>query len=105
LSLNFVGFFLSSLVVGPWSDSYGRRPILLGGAFLFVLGSLACVLATNLPWLLLGRFIQGLGVSAPSILACASTSWGLFGVAAILLLMVSLRQRAFHAPVEDTGVP
>lgn len=71
LSLNFAGFFLSSLVVGPLSDSCGRRPILLGGACLFVLGSLACVLATNLTWLLLGRFIQGLGVSAPSILAMA----------------------------------
>ena len=71
LSLNFAGYFLSSLVVGPLSDSFGRRPILLGGSMLFVAGSLVCVAAPNLPLLLAGRALQGLGVSAPTTLAMA----------------------------------
>ena len=69
LSLNFLGYFLSSLLVGPLADSFGRRPIILGGSLLFVAGSLLCVLAPNLPLLLAGRVIQGLGVSAPTALA------------------------------------
>ena len=69
LSLNFLGYFVSSLIVGPLADSVGRRPVLLGGSLLFVLGSLLCVLAPSLPMILLGRLIQGFGVSAPTTLA------------------------------------
>ena len=71
LSINFLGYFVSSLFVGPLADSYGRRPILLAGCALFIAGSLACYLAPNLPLLLAGRLLQGLGVSGPTILALA----------------------------------
>jgi MFS transporter, DHA1 family, multidrug resistance protein len=69
LSINFIGFFISSLFVGPLADSYGRRPVLLTGCLLFITGSLVCFLAPNLPILLAGRLLQGLGVSAPTTLA------------------------------------
>ena len=65
LSLNFLGFFITSLFCGPLADSYGRRPVLLVGTFTFVLGSLLCVFAPNMQVLLWGRLIQGIGVSAP----------------------------------------
>ena len=69
LSVNFLGFFVTSLFIGPLADSLGRRPIILAGAFIFVAGSLVCVLAPNLPVLLFGRLLQGIGVSAPAGLA------------------------------------
>jgi DHA1 family bicyclomycin/chloramphenicol resistance-like MFS transporter len=69
LSLNFLGYFLSSLMVGPLADSLGRRPVVLGGAALFILGSLLCVAAPDLATLFAGRVIQGVGVSAPTTLA------------------------------------
>jgi DHA1 family bicyclomycin/chloramphenicol resistance-like MFS transporter len=69
LSINFIGYFISSLVVGPLADSYGRRPVLLAGCGTFIIGSLLCLAAPNLGLLLAGRFLQGLGVSAPTILA------------------------------------
>jgi len=65
LSLNFLGFFFASLLCGPLADAYGRRPIILGGTILFAMGSLICVASQSIEVMLIGRFIQGLGVSAP----------------------------------------
>lgn len=65
LSLNFLGFFFASLLYGPLADAYGRRPIIIGGTVLFAMGSLICVASQNIETMLIGRFIQGLGVSAP----------------------------------------
>jgi len=65
LSLNFFGFFISSLFCGPLADSYGRRPVLVVGTAIFALGSALCVFAPSMFWLMLGRLVQGIGVSAP----------------------------------------
>ncbi len=71
LSLNFFGFFFASLLCGPLADAFGRRKIILGGSLIFVLGSFICLCAPNIGWMLFGRFIQGLGVSAPVSVAMA----------------------------------
>lgn len=71
LSLNFLGFFFSSLFCGPLADGFGRRPILIAGSILFALGSIVCVFAPNISFLMLGRFIQGIGVSAPVTICMA----------------------------------
>lgn len=71
LSLNFLGFFLSSLFCGPLADSFGRRPILVTGSIIFALGSIICVFAPSMVVLMLGRFIQGIGVSAPVTICMA----------------------------------
>ncbi len=68
LSLNLVAYCLASLVVGNLGDRYGRRPVLLLGLGLFLVGSLMCVIACNFSWLLVGRILQGLGAAAPSVL-------------------------------------
>jgi MFS transporter, DHA1 family, multidrug resistance protein len=65
LSLNFLGFFLASLLCGPLADAFGRRPVILGGSAIFVVGSFICLWATSIEIMLLGRLIQGIGVSAP----------------------------------------
>lgn len=65
LSLNFLGFFFASLLYGPLADSFGRRKIILGGTLLFVIGSAICVFAPSIWIMLIGRLVQGLGVSAP----------------------------------------
>lgn len=63
ISLNFLGFCFSSLFYGPLSDRFGRRPILLFGTILFLIGSLCCSLAPTIEMVLLSRFIQGLGAA------------------------------------------
>ncbi|MCZ8294167.1 MAG: multidrug effflux MFS transporter [Hylemonella sp.] len=52
------------LVYGPWSDRIGRKPLLLGGMALVLLGSVIAALAPNLAVLVLGRVLQGAGGAA-----------------------------------------
>jgi DHA1 family bicyclomycin/chloramphenicol resistance-like MFS transporter len=65
-------FALAQLVVGPLSDRIGRRPVVLGGLAVFVMGSAVCALADGLPLLLAGRTLQAIGVAAASVLARAA---------------------------------
>lgn len=69
LSTNFLGYCLSLFFVGGLADHYGRKPIILLGLVVFVIGSLFCVWSPFYPVLLLGRFLQGIGVAAPTILS------------------------------------
>jgi MFS transporter, DHA1 family, multidrug resistance protein len=68
----FLGIFaVGQLVVGPLSDRYGRRvPVLIGFAA-FLIGSVVCAVATELPFLLFGRVIQAAGACATSVLSRA----------------------------------
>jgi DHA1 family bicyclomycin/chloramphenicol resistance-like MFS transporter len=49
------------LIVGPLSDRFGRRPLILNGLCLFVVGTIWCALAADLSDLLIGRSIQASG--------------------------------------------
>lgn len=64
LSMNFLGLCLSSLLFGPASDAYGRKPILFIGLFIFMAGSLGCAWTESLDHMIYCRFIQGLGCGA-----------------------------------------
>lgn len=69
LSINFTAFCICSLFAGSLGDKYNRRHILLMGLGLFVLGSIVCVFAPTFTVLILGRLLQGIGISAPAILS------------------------------------
>lgn len=56
-----IAFATAILFVGPLSDRYGRRPVLLGGMAMFLVGTLVCALAPNLGALLFGRVLQAIG--------------------------------------------
>ena len=59
---------LGQLIFGPVSDRFGRRLTLLAGLGLYLLGSVLASFAPNLEFLVLARFIQGLGASAAMVL-------------------------------------
>src|SRR5690606_12142053 len=61
LSVYLAAVAVGQLVVGPLSDHYGRRPVLLAGLALFVLGSVLCAVAPDPLVLNLGRIVQGFG--------------------------------------------
>ena len=46
------------IIIGPLSDRFGRRPVLLGGFTIFVLATLGCVLAPSVEILLAFRMLQ-----------------------------------------------
>ena len=69
LSVNFAGYCLSLFFVGGLADYYGRKPIILVGLMTFILGSVLCLWAPSYSFLLVGRFLQGLGIAAPAILS------------------------------------
>ena len=50
-----------TLVVGKLGDIVGRRRVVMASLVIFLIGSLLCAAATNLPWLIAGRFVQGAG--------------------------------------------
>ncbi|WBV45264.1 MFS transporter [Pseudoroseomonas cervicalis] len=64
ISALLLGIGLGQLVVGPMSDRYGRRPVLLAGLVLYVLAGIGAVLAESGGALLLARLLQGFGASA-----------------------------------------
>lgn len=69
LGINLAANCISCLFVGTLGDRYGRRPIILYGLGLFILGSLFCVGAQAYWQLLFGRFLQGIGIAGPAVLA------------------------------------
>lgn len=71
MSSFFATFAIGQLFVGPISDRFGRRPIVLGGLITFISGSIICTLAPTLAVLIAGRVVQAIGVSAASVLSRA----------------------------------
>lgn len=71
LSLFLSGFAIGQLICGPFSDRFGRRPVLLAGLTVFSVAGIACAASTSLAMLVACRFIQGLGASVGPIIARA----------------------------------
>ena len=69
LSIFLVGFGLGQFVMGPLSDRFGRRPILLGGMAVYCIASLLAIAAPSFETLLLARALQGVCTSATRVIA------------------------------------
>ena len=69
LSTFIIGFGVGQFVMGPLSDRFGRRPVLLGGMTVYGIASLLAIAAPTFETLLLARALQGLGTSATRVIA------------------------------------
>ncbi len=69
ISAFILGTGVGQLFIGPYSDSHGRRPALVMGVALFVVGALWGAAATSLTSLLAARFVQGLGAAASRVVS------------------------------------
>ncbi|WP_186418886.1 multidrug effflux MFS transporter [Bosea sp. CS1GBMeth4] len=71
LTLFLVAVALTQLAVGPLSDRFGRRPCVIGGTALFMLGSVLGAMAENAGTLLFARVLEGAGAGTTFALARA----------------------------------
>lgn len=71
LTGTLAGLALGQLVVGPLSDSLGRRRPLMAGIVLHMVASLVCLVAPDLAVLAAARAVQGMGAAAAMVVAVA----------------------------------
>src|SRR6267154_1422130 len=69
LSTFLIGFGVGQFVMGPLSDRFGRRPVLLGGMTVYFVASVLAISAPSFVTLLLARALQGLGTYATRVIA------------------------------------
>lgn len=71
ISTLFLGISLGQLFYGPVSDSSGRKPPVYVGLFIFLVGTAMSLIAFSFEWMLIGRFLQGLGLASPRTVSLA----------------------------------
>lgn len=71
LSTYLIATAAAQLVLGPLSDRFGRRPVLLIGLAVYIAASVACFVAQSIDQLIIARFVQGAGGCAGIALARA----------------------------------
>ncbi len=71
LVLFFVFYSLGTLIWGPLSDKYGRKPVLLVGLASYVIASICCAFAANIYQLIAFRVLQAIAGSASPAIAVA----------------------------------
>ncbi|GAB6071193.1 MFS transporter [Thiomicrorhabdus hydrogeniphila] len=54
---------------GMLSDKYGRKPLIIFGMFIFMVGSIVCAMANSIEMMIIGRAIQGMGAVAAVLMA------------------------------------
>jgi len=71
LSLSMLAIALGTLTYGPLSDKFGRRPIMLIGLVVMLIGSVFCYFANTIELLIAARFVQAFGAAVGLVLARA----------------------------------
>lgn len=102
ITVFLAAFAIGQLAVGPISDRYGRYLPVLAGFVVFIVGSVWCGLATDLPNLLLGRVVQAFGACATSVLSRAIARDLFSGEAlarALALIMIAMAAAPGFSPL------
>lgn len=66
-----MGMGLGTFFVGPLSDAYGRKPVIIIGFAIYTVGALWAGSAADLEGVLMGRFLQGMAVAGPRVAGVA----------------------------------
>jgi len=71
ISILFLGLAIGQIIFGTLSDFIGRKPAVSIGILIFVLGCLISFFSNTLFIMLIGRLLQGIGLSGPRIISVA----------------------------------
>jgi len=107
LMVFFLAFGLCQIVYGPVSDAVGRKPPLYFGLALFTAGSIGCGLVGSIEWLILLRFVQGIGASAVMVIPRAiirDLHTGIEATRLMSLVMLVLSVSPILAPLVGSGL-
>lgn len=69
ITMIFLGLGFGQLLFGPLSDSFGRKPIVYIGFLVFIIASIICVNTKSFEVMVIGRVLQGVGLSSPRSIA------------------------------------
>ncbi|PEA54864.1 Bcr/CflA family drug resistance efflux transporter [Bacillus pseudomycoides] len=69
LSVYMVGYAISTLICGIFSDRYGNRTVITFGLLIYLLATMICLITSNIYVLILGRFFQSLGGGCGTVIA------------------------------------
>jgi DHA1 family bicyclomycin/chloramphenicol resistance-like MFS transporter len=107
LTAYFVAFGLAQLVYGPWADAAGRKPPLLFGLALFVLGSVGCAVAPDIATLTAMRALQAAGGAAVMVIPRAiirDLHTGPEATRLMALVMLVISVSPMLAPLAGSGL-
>lgn len=103
----FVAFGVCQIVYGPVSDMVGRKPPLYVGLGLFIAGSIGCAAASSIEWLILFRFLQGIGASSVMVIPRAivrDLHTGIEATRLMALIMLVLSVSPILAPLGGSAL-
>ena len=73
IGLAFGGYGLTQALLqipfGIWSDRIGRKPVIMAGLLLFIIGSLIAAFADNIYLMIVARLLQGAGAISSAVFA------------------------------------
>jgi DHA1 family bicyclomycin/chloramphenicol resistance-like MFS transporter len=69
--LYMAGFAVGQVFFGPLSDHFGRKPMLMAGLAIYIVGTVAALGAEAFPTLIAARLVQGIGAASPRVIAIA----------------------------------
>lgn len=88
VSTLFIGYAVGQLIVGPLSDSYGRKPVIFVGYLVFMAGCLLSMVTDDFTQMLIGRVLQGLGAAGPRVVTISLVRDGYEGRAMARILSI-----------------
>lgn len=98
LTVYILGGASLQLLLGPLSDSYGRRPMMLSGAGLFFLFTLVIACSQSIHQFLIARFFQGMGLCFIGVVGYATVQEMFEEMDAIRLIAI-MANAAILAPL------